>query len=104
MAHGVFFASGGQHGSTLVGLVPDGVASVTLQYPRTVSRGRWYKPAVFPSAFTRTVRVQQNVLVVHVPRGGLEAFAARMVWRSADGKVLRVVTPPGLRIRVSTSH
>ena len=98
MAHGMFFASGGEHSSTLVGLVPDGVATVTLHYPRTVSRGRWYKPAVFPSAFTRTVRVQQNVLVVHVPRGNLDAFAARMIWRSADGKVVRVARAPGLRI------
>ena len=30
----------------LLGLVPDGVASVTLEYPRTVNRGRDYKPTV----------------------------------------------------------
>lgn len=93
--YGLFTSSGRDASSTLTGLVPDGVASVTLQYPRTVSRGRWYKPAVYPSAIERTVPVQQNVLSVRVPRGAPDAFPPRMVWRAADGTVVHVATRPG---------
>lgn len=96
LKHGTFISSGRDAGSTLVGLVPDGVATVTLQYPKTVSRGRWYKPTIFPRAYTRTVRVQQNTLSVHVPRGAGDAFPPRMIWRSAEGKIVRVVKQPGL--------
>ena len=98
LKYGMFSSSssGRERSSTLSGLVPDGVATVTLEYPRAVSRGRWYKPAVFPSAYRRTVRVHENVLRVRVPRGPGDAFPARMVWRSADGKIVRVVKRPGL--------
>ena len=95
LSHGTFGSSGGAGNEALLsGLVPDGVASVTLEYPKTVSRGRYYEPTVFPSAFTRTVRVQENVLAVHVPRNAGDAFPSRMVWRRADGSVLRVVKGP----------
>jgi hypothetical protein len=89
---GTFGSSGNDSSSTLNGLVPDGVATVTLEYPKVVSRGPYYKPTVFPSAYRRTVRVQENVLSVHVPRGAGDAFPRRMVWRSADGRVLHVFT------------
>lgn len=92
LAHGAFNSlGGGGRGSRLSGLLPDGVASVTLQFPKRVSRGRNYKPRVFPSAFTRTVRVQENVVSLRVPRGAEDAFPARMVWRASDGSVVRVV-------------
>jgi hypothetical protein len=91
---GLVMGSGRNTDSTVTALVPDGVASVTLEYPKRVSRGRWYKPTVYPSAYTRTVAVQQNVLSVHVPRGAMDAFAARMVWRDADGRLVRVVPGP----------
>lgn len=93
--HGIFVSHGGSgHGAQLDGLVPDGVASVTLEYPKRVGRGRYYKPAEFPSAFSRTVRVRENVLSVRVPRDAGDAFPARMVWRAADGSVLRIVKRP----------
>ena len=91
---GTFGSSGGGRSSRLNGLVPDGVATVTLEFPRRVSRGKNYKPVVFPKAFKRTVRVQQNVISLRVPRGAPDAFSARMVWRAGDGRVIRVVTPP----------
>jgi len=96
MKYGLFMSSSRAGNATLTGLVPDGVATVTLEYPKRASRGRWYKPVIYRSAYTRTVRVQQNVLVVHVPRGAGDALAPRMIWRSADGKVVRVVKRPGL--------
>jgi len=95
LTHGMFMSSGGGSGSsTISGLVPDGVASVTFQYPRVVSNGRWYKPTVYPSAYTRTVRVAQNVLSLHVPRDIGAAFPPRMVWRAADGTIVRVIKQP----------
>ncbi|HZO37426.1 MAG TPA: hypothetical protein VFB41_11205 [Solirubrobacteraceae bacterium] len=84
---------GGNRRSTLHGLVPDGVATVTLEYPKTQSRGPYYKPAVYPSAYSRTVHVQQNVFSVHVPRGD-GAFPPRMVWRNAAGTVIHVYKEP----------
>ena len=83
--HGNFTSSGGERGATLSGLLPDGVATITLEYPRRVSRGPLYKPTVYPSAFTRTVRVQENVVSLRVPRGAGDAFPPRMVWRDAAG-------------------
>ncbi len=88
---GNFTSSGSRGRSTLSGLVPDGVASITLQYPKRVDRGRYFAPTIYPSAFERTVRVQQNVVSLRVPRGAGDAFPERMVWRDAAGKALRVV-------------
>ncbi len=49
---------------------------------------------MFPSAFTRTVHVQDNVVSLHVPRGAGDAFPHRMVWRDAAGKVIHTFTEP----------
>jgi len=75
---GNFVSQGGNGSAQLNGLVPDGVASVTLEYPKRLSRGRYFKPSVYPSAYTRTVKVQQNVLSCRVPRGAGDAFPPRM--------------------------
>jgi hypothetical protein len=91
---GVFGSIGGNDGSRLNGLVPDGVATVTLEFPKTRSRGPNYKPAVFPSAFTKTVAVHENVLSVEIPRGAPDAFPHRMVWRDATGAVIHAFTDP----------
>ncbi|WCB94571.1 hypothetical protein DSM104299_03308 [Baekduia alba] len=74
--------------------MPDGVASVTLEYPKKISRGRYFKPAVFPSAFIKTVQVHDNVLSVAIPRGAPDAFPHRMVWRDAAGAVVHAFTDP----------
>jgi hypothetical protein len=81
--------------STLSGLVPDGVATVTFEYPKIVSRGRDYKPTVYTRGLIRTVRVHDNVIVLRVPRDVANAFAARMVWRAANGTVIRIIKPSG---------
>lgn len=90
-AHGNFISSGGSGDSTLHGLVPDGVAQITLEYPKRVSRGPRFKPTVYPSAFRRTVRVQQNVISLRVPRGAGDAFPSRIVWRDSAREVVRIV-------------
>jgi len=84
----------GSIGSRLNGLVPDGVASVTLEFPKVIDRGKYYKPTVFPSAFTTTVEVHDNALSVVVPRSAPDAFPHRMVWRDADGAVIHTYTDP----------
>lgn len=97
---GVFTSMGSPGGkgtsprSTLNGLVPDGVATVALEYPKSVSRGPYYKPTVYPSAVERTVPVHDNVLSVKVPRDATDAFPHRMVWRDAAGKVVNTFTEP----------
>ncbi|HEV7751612.1 MAG TPA: hypothetical protein VGO71_08715 [Baekduia sp.] len=80
--------------STLNGLVPDGVATVALEYPKSVSRGPYYKPTVYPSALERTVPVHDNVLSVKVPRDATDAFPHRMVWRDAAGAIVNTFTEP----------
>lgn len=94
---GVFGSSGGgsnrsEPSSRLNGLLPDGVASVTLEYPKKVSRGPYYKPTVYPHAFTRTVQVQNNVISVAIPRDAGDAFPRRMVWRDAADNVVHTFT------------
>lgn len=84
LTHGTFNSmGGGGRSSRLNGLVPDGVASITLEFPKRISRGRNYQPKVFPRGFTRTVQVRENVVSLRVPRGAEDAFPARMVWRAA---------------------
>jgi hypothetical protein len=80
--------------SRLNGLVPDGIASVTLEYAKVVSRGKYYKPSVFPSALTETVPVHDNVISVVIPRSSPDAFPQRMLWRDAAGQVIHTFTDP----------
>ena len=46
MKRGAFISSGDETRSVLTGIVPDGVARIEVEYPRRVSRGRYYKPVV----------------------------------------------------------
>jgi len=69
-------------GSTLIGVVPDGVASVTLHYPS--HRG-------LPS-LTVITGVAGNLYAVGIPRvtmtnGG--GFPPQITWRAANGQVIK---------------
>jgi hypothetical protein len=55
------------------GVVPDGVASVTLGFPKA----------------SVTARVVDNVFVVREPRG--DNPPPRIVWRSANGTVMKTI-------------
>lgn len=78
--------------STAIGLVPDGVASVELVFPREVRYGKFVKPIIHPSEERVTTQVQNNVFEAKSPRSDIETvFATSMVWRSASGEVLRTV-------------
>lgn len=78
--------------SRAIGLVPDGVASVELVFPREVKFGKLAKPVIHPSEERVTAQVQNNVFEANSPRDDIETiFATTMVWRSASGEVLRTV-------------
>jgi hypothetical protein len=74
-----------QDNGTFSGLVPDGVASVTLRF--AASSGR--------PAHTATAAVHDNVYSVHV--AGLPSSGPvfpTVVWRDASGKVLKTYSAP----------
>lgn len=70
---------------TVSELLPDGVATVTLRFP--AARGR--------SAYSVTGRVFGNLMAVRAPHmfGG-SADQPTAVWRAADGRILKTITPP----------
>jgi len=70
----------GSDGDVLHGIEPSGVARVTLEWP---AQGRRV-----------TTAVVNNVFVVRVPGAGGGNFPPVMVWRAANGRVIRVVTTP----------
>ena len=81
--------------AVMTGLVPDGVASVKLYFPRVIDRGKDLKPTVFPSAVTVTAPIKDNVLDVKIPgRDVFDAIPARTTWLDATGKVMRVIDAP----------
>lgn len=91
LTHGNLGTSGSGRSSTITGLLPDGVASITMTFPKRVSRGRYYKPKVFRRKVVVTAPVRENVFTVRVPRAAPDAFPSRAVWRGPDGHVVRVV-------------
>ena len=81
---------GNRHSGTLQMIVPDGVASVTLRYPPGPANG--FKPKIISPAFTLTTSVVNNVVLANVPRssgGGAIMKPTVMVWRAADGRVIK---------------
>jgi len=80
---GRMIASGGPTGVRVVyGIVPDGVATVTLYY-----HGRYPGHPI-------TVRNIGNVFIASDPRQRLpnNGFPYKVVWRSADGSVVKTIT------------
>lgn len=77
------------------GLLPDGVATVTATYGRRGVPGFRGKRRRYAQAIKRTVPVQDNVISFEVPRSSEDAlFPVRWVWRSADGRIVRVTRSP----------
>ncbi len=76
---------GSSTSATLTMLVPDGVASVTLRYP--AGRASGYSPKISPP-FTITTAPVENLVVATVPRSS-PLQQGTMVWRAANGRVIR---------------
>jgi hypothetical protein len=70
------------------GIVPDGVATVTLHYPAGKVGGfsRRTAPAV-----TITAHAVNNVVVVSVPRAGAQALRVTTTWRASDGTIIKTI-------------
>lgn len=81
----------------LVGVIPDGVTSIELRYPRRADRGPYAPDEVYESALRIVAPVQDNLMSVVVDRASPDAIPSTMVWRAADGSVVRTVrnTAPG---------
>jgi hypothetical protein len=82
-------------GSRVIGLVPDGVASIDFTFARGHSlgggpgRGRVYR-----TVCRRTAAVVDNVVALTVPRLPGDALFNRQVWHAADGTVVNTIKPP----------
>lgn len=79
--YGDFFSHGGSGETTVVGLVPDEVTSVTLHY----------RAANGHPALQLTGKVVHNVAVVSVPFSAGGALAASMTWTGAHGQVIKTL-------------
>lgn len=81
---------------TFTGVVPDGVATVTLIFP--------------PPAHAVTTRVEGNVYAVHasihVSIPSRSRLSPTVIWRSPEGRVLKRISPsnPATRARLCRQH
>jgi hypothetical protein len=91
--HGLFGSAqrGSDDLSRVTGLVPDGVVTIEATFARRASRGPHRAPDLYPSDVELTVPVQDNLVAFTVPREAHDALPAKMVWRAADGSVVRTV-------------
>jgi hypothetical protein len=78
--------------STITMVVPDGVATVTLRYP--AGRASGYSPKISP-AFTITTAPVGNLVVVTLPRSN-PLQQGTIIWRSADGRVIKTFDGLGI--------
>jgi hypothetical protein len=88
--YGSFVTSGARrHQARMVGLVPDGVATIDF----TFARGHSIEPngPTYSRVYRRSVAVLDNVVAFTVPRRAIDTAAARQVWRGADGAVVNTV-------------
>ncbi|MGD0452843.1 MAG: hypothetical protein ABSB69_04540, partial [Solirubrobacteraceae bacterium] len=89
-------SSSGLPGSTtssmITMVVPDGVAKVTLRYP--AGRASGYSPKISPP-FTITTAPVGNLVVATLPRSNPLQQGA-VIWRSADGRVIRTFDGLGI--------
>jgi hypothetical protein len=91
--HGLLGSSqrGSDDRSTVSGFVPDGVATIEAIYPERASRGPHRPAIVYGEEIRLTLPVQDNVVSFEVDRPAEDAMSPRMIWRAADGSVVRVV-------------
>lgn len=91
--HGLFGSAqrGSEDRSTVSGFVPDGVATIEAIYPERVSRGRHRPATVYGEEIRLTLPVQDNVVAFQVDRPAEDAMPPQMIWRAADGTVVRTV-------------
>ena len=91
-AGGLFgsFGTGASKNLTVAGVVPDGVASVTLHY--AAIRANSAGPAA--QSVTVTAQVVNNVVLETVPQGAVVAESPTIIWRAANGHVIKKFSQP----------
>jgi len=94
--HGEFGSSGTRQRDQAVvsGLIPDGVATVTSFFSRRAPRAPGRRPKDYGKPIERTDRVQDNMISFELARDAEDAFPAKMIWRAADGSIVRVIRNP----------
>jgi hypothetical protein len=81
-------------GSRLVGLVPDGVATIDFTFARGHGLGLGpERDRVYSTIYRRTAAVVDNVVYLTVPRLPIDALFDRQVWRAPDGTVVNTIKP-----------
>ena len=91
---GSFVASNAARRSALlVGLVPDGVATIDFSFAKGHSRGP-DSNRTYATVYERTVAVVDNIVALTVPRAPEDAIVNRQVWRAADGTAVNTVRWP----------
>jgi hypothetical protein len=91
-AHGMWSSESGGTGADpartlFAGLLPDGVATVTLHYPAGKLGGFSRRSG---PALTVTAHVINNVVLVSVERAGAQAIGAvTTTWRAANGAIIK---------------
>jgi opacity protein-like surface antigen len=85
--YGEWIAQGSSAGSLVAGLFPDGVAKVTVTYPK----GRGHPGGVsYRHAVRKTARVRSNTALFELRRPPDDASSpSRQVWFSKSGRVIR---------------
>jgi hypothetical protein len=78
-----------RNGMIVSGVVPDGVATVTLHYPAVRHGGKT------AAAFNVTAHPVNNVFIVELPRTFGVAAPTATTWRAAGGTVIRTIHQPG---------
>jgi len=82
---GILGIDGTRHGARLVGLLPDGVATVQIVYPAADREGGSSKP------FSITAPVINNVMVCNVPLSARAAMRGKMIWHAPNGTIIRTI-------------
>jgi len=84
-------------GSRLIGLIPDGVATIDFTFARGHSLGLGPDSGhdrVYRAVYRRTAAVVDNIVYLTVPRLPGDALFNRQVWHAADGTVVNTIKPP----------
>lgn len=98
--HGLFSSSqrgGGRRGrsprSVVSGLVPDGVASITVRYGTQPVPAPDRPLKRYPQPIMRTIAVRENVVSFTVARAAQDALPRRMTWTASDGTARTIRQP-----------
>jgi hypothetical protein len=91
----------GNYNTSIVGIVPDGVASVTLHYNAGTRGGcaasspgfSCYSHEHVPAA-NITAKPVNNVFDAHVPRASGNALPSAITWRAANGRTIKRIREP----------